>query len=192
MRTKVTTTPTRTPSTGVICTRTARDDAENSKNIIFMFAQRILRRTRRKPRYVRRIICGKMFLIEHSVWSLQIVRNRVSGGRVTNVNEMINFQRETKHLPNGKTFQCENFFVLCAARSVCSLQIFIKNDKPQTFTCLYKRSWHCFHPKLVRVLTHALQIVWRNLNREKVGFGRRQREKGENEKSYKIFTDSCG
>jgi hypothetical protein len=37
MRINVTTTPTRTPSTGVICTRTARDDAENSKNIIFTF-----------------------------------------------------------------------------------------------------------------------------------------------------------
>jgi hypothetical protein len=36
MRINVTTTPTRTPSTGVICTRTARDDAGNSKNIRFV------------------------------------------------------------------------------------------------------------------------------------------------------------
>jgi hypothetical protein len=36
MRINVTTTPTRTPSTGVICTRTARDDAENTKNVIFV------------------------------------------------------------------------------------------------------------------------------------------------------------
>ena len=36
MRINVTTTPTRTPSTGVICTRTARDDAENFKDIRFV------------------------------------------------------------------------------------------------------------------------------------------------------------
>lgn len=35
MSINVTTTPTSTPRTGVICTRTARDEAENSKYVIF-------------------------------------------------------------------------------------------------------------------------------------------------------------
>ena len=48
MRINVTTTPTSTPSTGVICTRTAREDAENFKDVKFVvFSGELKRRTLR-------------------------------------------------------------------------------------------------------------------------------------------------
>lgn len=41
--------------------------------------------------------------------------------------------------------------------------------KVQPLTCLNKRSWHCFHPELVKVLAHALHVVRRYLNMKSFG-----------------------
>lgn len=52
---------------------------------------------------------------------------------------------------------------------VCRTQTFIKMMEMQPLTCLNKRSWHCFHPELVKVLAHALHVVWRYLNTKSWG-----------------------
>lgn len=52
---------------------------------------------------------------------------------------------------------------------VCRTQTFIRMMEMQPLTCLNKRSWHCFHPKLVKVLAHALHVVWRYLNTKSFG-----------------------
>lgn len=120
---------------------------------------------------------------------LRIARNDCDWGfgtrvvlRVECVNEMINSSwenifRKWKNFSfcSKKSFLLSSFYVLTFGKrekwgerreSVHSLQIVIKSDKPQTFTCLYEWRWHCLHAKLVKVFAHALQVKRCNLSSE--------------------------